>query len=73
MKNLLLGLYLGVSILLIIAILLQQKGGGLSSAFGGSGAVYRSRRGAEKALFIATIVFGLLFIGGAIAMQALIR
>lgn len=51
-----------LSVLLIIAILLQQRGGGLSSVFGGDGGVYRTRRGLEKIIFIATIVLAVLFI-----------
>lgn len=50
-----------VSILLIIAILLQSRGTGLGSAFGGSGGVYLTKRGIEKKLFIATIVLAVLF------------
>src|SRR3989344_5662337 len=52
MRNLLFWVQIVVSILLIAAILLQQKGGGLGAAFGGDGQVYRSRRGIEKSLFI---------------------
>ena len=73
MRNLLFGFQIGVSMLLIVAILLQQKGGGLGSAFGGDGAVYRSRRGLEKALFVITIVLAALFVGGGIASLILIR
>jgi len=50
-----------VSILLIVAILLQNRGTGLGSAFGGSGGVYLTKRGLEKKLFIATIVLAVLF------------
>lgn len=50
-----------VSILLIIAILLQNRGTGLGSTFGGSGGVYLTKRGLEKKLFIATIVLAVLF------------
>ena len=49
------------AVLLVVVILLQQKGSGLGSAFGGEGNVYRSRRGAEKMLFYATIVLAVLF------------
>ena len=51
----------GVSVLLIVAILLQNRGTGLGSAFGGSGGVYLTKRGLEKKLFIATIVLAVLF------------
>jgi protein translocase SecG subunit len=53
-----------VSILLIVAILLQAQGGGLSTSFGGGGEFYRSRQSAEKFLIggtiFLTIVFGVL-------------
>jgi len=52
---------LAVSILLIVAILLQNRGAGLGSAFGGSGGVYLTKRGLEKKLFLATIVLAVIF------------
>jgi preprotein translocase subunit SecG len=51
-----------VSVALIASILLQARGTGLSSTFGGDSAVYRSRRGIEKSLFRFTIVLGVLFV-----------
>jgi preprotein translocase subunit SecG len=51
-----------VSIGLIVAILLQARGTGLSSTFGGDSAVYRSRRGVERRLWQFTIVLLVLFI-----------
>ncbi len=50
-----------VSILLVASILLQQRGTGLSATFGGEGNIYRTKRGLEKTLFIATIVLAILF------------
>ena len=61
MSNLLLLAQIGVAVLLVTAILLQQKGVGLGSAFGGSGQIYRSKRGLEKNLFWATIILAVLF------------
>lgn len=55
------------AILLIAAILMQQRGVGLGSAFGGEGAIYRTKRGVEKGIFIATIVFAALFLSSALA------
>ncbi|MEK7616177.1 MAG: preprotein translocase subunit SecG [Patescibacteria group bacterium] len=49
--------------LLIIAILLQQRGSGLSGTFGGESSTYSTRRGAEKIIFTATIILAILFIG----------
>ena len=63
MRNLLLWAQVGVSILLVGAILLQQKGSGLGSALGGDNSnIYSTRRGAEKVLFYSTIVFALAFL-----------
>jgi preprotein translocase subunit SecG len=50
-----------IALLLIVVILLQSKGSGLGSAFGGSSAVYLTKRGAEKKLFYATIVLATAF------------
>ncbi len=50
-----------IAILLIAAILLQNRGVGLSGIFGGGGNVYRTKRGFEKTLFIITIVLVVLF------------
>ncbi|MHB8618896.1 MAG: preprotein translocase subunit SecG [Chloroflexota bacterium] len=50
-----------VSVALIAAILLQSKGAGLGSVFGGDGSVFRTRRGAEKGLFNLTIILALAF------------
>lgn len=58
---------MGISALLIVGILLQQRGGGLSSAFGGSMVEYSTKRGAEKMIFYATIVLAVLFIGISVA------
>lgn len=56
-----------VSVLLAGAILLQQKGTGLSATFGGGdGNVYRTRRGLERIIFYVTIVLIALLLGSAI-------
>ena len=61
MKEFLLSAQIVVSIFLILLMLLQQRGGALSSVFGGSG-FYTKRRGIEKKIFWATIIFGTIFI-----------
>ncbi len=56
-----------VQIILCVAviafILLQARGAGLGSAFGGSsaGSVFKTRRGVERLIFNITIVFVVLF------------
>lgn len=47
---------------LMASILLQARGAGLSSAFGGDSSVYRSRRGIEKRLFQFTVLLTVLFV-----------
>lgn len=50
-------------VVVIAFILLQVRGAGLGSAFGGSsaGAVFKTRRGIERLIFNITIVFVVLF------------
>jgi protein translocase SecG subunit len=60
--NILTVIQLIISVLLISAILMQQRGSGLSSAFGGGGESYHTKRGFEKILFISTIVLASLFL-----------
>lgn len=55
-----------ISSLLVAAVLLQQRGTGLSATFGGEGNIYRTKRGLEKVIFIATIVFAVLFFASAV-------
>lgn len=54
-------LHILAAIGLVSLILLQTSKGGLGSAFGG-GEVYRTRRGAERVVFGATIVLSVLFL-----------
>jgi len=51
-----------LAVLLAGAILLQQRGTGLSSTFGGSSMEYSTKRGAEKVIFYASIVIAILFL-----------
>jgi preprotein translocase subunit SecG len=50
-----------ISILLSVAILLQQRGTGLGLAFGGDTTIFRTKRGLEKVLFYVTIALSCLF------------
>lgn len=60
-----------IAALLIITVLFQQRGTGLSAAFGGEGGVYFKKRGAEKVIFIASIILAVLFILSAIIRMVL--
>ncbi len=56
-----------LSILIVVFVLLQQRGSNLGGSFGGDSATYNSRRGAEKWLFRMTIILGALFIVSTLA------
>lgn len=58
-----------LSLLLILGVVLQQRGASLGGAFGGDNfaSTFYKRRGAEKFLFVATIVVAVLFVAAAIA------
>jgi len=60
-----------ISILLIILIVLQTQGSGLSSTWGGSGASYHSKRGVEKMVFSLTVVLAGLFIVSSLVLYFL--
>lgn len=51
-----------LAVALILAVLLQVRGGGLGGIFGQADTVYRTKRGVEKTLFQLTIALSVLFI-----------
>lgn len=56
---------IGLALLLIAGVMLQQASASLGGAFGGGdnwSASFHTRRGAEKILFNATLVFAVLFV-----------
>ena len=57
-----------LSILLVAAILLQQRGSSIGGAFGGDNfsATYHKRRGAELFLHKLSIILGILFVASAL-------
>jgi preprotein translocase subunit SecG len=57
-----------LSVLLIVGIVLQQRGATLGGAFGGDNfaSTFYKRRGAEKFLFNATIVIAILLVLAAV-------
>ena len=51
-----------VSVILVLAILLQQSGAEVGGALGGGGeSFHHTRRGFEKFLFYVSIICGILF------------
>ncbi|MBI2625032.1 MAG: preprotein translocase subunit SecG [Candidatus Nealsonbacteria bacterium] len=53
---------IAVSIILIVLILLQQRGTALGSVFGGGSEFYGTLRGAQQKIFQATVILGAVFI-----------
>ena len=53
---------IGSAVLMILAILLQQRGASLGAGFGSSGELYTTRRGLDKTLFEASVVLAVVFI-----------
>ena len=53
---------LGSAVLMVLAILLQQRGASLGAGFGSSGELYTTRRGLDKNLFEASVILGVIFV-----------
>lgn len=52
----------GSAVLMVLAILLQQRGASLGAGFGSSGELFTTRRGLDKNLYEATIVLVVIFV-----------
>ncbi len=52
----------GSALLMVLAILLQQRGASLGAGFGSSGELFTTRRGLDKNLYEASIVLAVIFI-----------
>lgn len=50
-----------ISALIVLFILIQGKGAGLGSAWGGAGELYQTRRGVEKITLRLTIILIVAF------------
>ena len=55
-------LTIGSGILMIVSILLQQRGATLGAGFGSSGELYTTRRGIDKNLYEVSVIFAVIFI-----------
>jgi len=56
MKNFLLIVNIILAVLIVFFILIQGKGAGLGSAWGGGGETFQTRRGVEKIILWLTVV-----------------
>ena len=57
-----------VSVVLMVSILLQNRGAGLSSTFGGDFGGYYTKRGFEKFLTYLSVFLSVVFVSMAIAI-----
>ena len=67
MKDILTYLTIASALLMIVTILLQQRGATLGAGFGSSGEMFTTRRGVDKSLFETTIVLSVVFVGSRLA------
>lgn len=50
------------ALILVVLILIQAKGTGLGSTFGGDSGFYGTKRGAERLTFVVTIIVACIFL-----------
>ncbi|VVA44349.1 Preprotein translocase subunit SecG [Candidatus Roizmanbacteria bacterium] len=62
MKDFLLILNIVFSVLIVVFILIQGRGAGLGSAWGGGGEMFQTRRGMEKIILWLTTIFIIIFL-----------
>ena len=60
-----------ICVFLVILVMIQAKGTGLTSAIGSSISFYRSRRGLEKSIFVASILSGIMLVLNSLALVLL--
>jgi len=53
---------IGSASLMVVSILLQQRGASLGAGFGSSGEFFTTRRGLDKNLFEATVILAVIFV-----------
>ena len=62
MRNLFNTITVITGILMVLCILIQNRGQSLGVSFGGDSSYYRSKRGAEAVIFNATIILAVVFV-----------
>lgn len=71
MESILTSIQMVLGVLLIVSVLLQQKGGGVGMVFGGGNAVQTTRRGSDLFLHRATIGLSIAFFAIALILLAI--
>jgi protein translocase SecG subunit len=62
------------SLLLVVLVLLQRSNGDMGSTLGSDGGSFlQTRRGAERFIFVLTIIVAVIFAGASLAAVVLLR
>lgn len=67
MKNIFLTIQIATALITIVLVVIQSKGTGIGSTFGGDMGFYGTKRGAERLLFGLTILIAVLFVISSLA------
>ena len=67
MKDFFITLQILTSLIVIVLVVIQSKGTGIGSTFGGDMGFYGTKRGAERMLFILTIILATTFVISSLA------
>lgn len=59
------------SLVLIVLVLLQRTQGDTGSSFGDNTSFLQTRRGAERFLFVCTVIVAVVFVGSSLAVIVL--
>mgnify|MGYP000455649711 CR=1 FL=1 len=59
------------SLVLIVLVLLQRTQGDTGSSFGDNASFLQTRRGAERFLFVLTVIIAVVFVGSSLAVIVL--
>jgi protein translocase SecG subunit len=62
MKDVFLTVQIVTALITIVLVVIQSKGTGIGSTFGGDMGFYGTKRGAEKMLFVLTIILASTFV-----------
>ncbi|MFC1618214.1 preprotein translocase subunit SecG [Patescibacteria group bacterium] len=57
---------IALAAVLIILVMIQNRGAGLSGVFGGDSAVFNQKRGSERIMHIVTIIVAVSFLAAAL-------
>lgn len=67
MKDFFLTIQILTALITIVLVVIQSKGTGIGSTFGGDMGFYGTKRGAEKMLFVLTIILATTFVISSLA------